>query len=314
MNIKMLKSLRHVYGKVLVEEGKKNNNIIALEADLKASTQSIQFETAFTERFFEVGIAEQNMIGIAAGLARCGKIPVVHSFASFISMKACEQIRTSIASQNLNVKIVASHAGVSSASAGTTHHAIEDIAIMRSIPNMKVLVPGDSLDMENCIKEMINTIGPVYLRISASDVPDIIDIGIPHNIDEPYLLSGGKDLSIFTTGITLSIGYELVELFKKDNLTVKHLHFSCIKPIANEIIKSVASESKVIYTIEDHNIIGGFGSAVTEVVAELGNCKVFRLGINDHFCVAASQKYIFEQEGLTVQSIYKRVKQQLGCI
>lgn len=308
MNNQTLKNLRVEYGKALVEQGRKNSNIIVLEADLKDSTQSVQFEDAFPERFFEIGIAEQNMVGIAAGLARCGKIPIVHSFASFISMKACEQVRTSVAFQNLNVKMVVSHAGVSAGSAGTTHHAIEDIAIMRAIPNIKVLVPGDSIDVRNCVDEMIKTNGPVYLRISASDMPDMIDASIPHKFGEPYLINEGTGTAIFTTGITLSIGRELTVLLGKDGIKAKHLHFSSVKPIDAEAIKKVANEVKTIYTIEEHNIIGGLGSAVAEIVAELGNCKVIRFGFKDHFCNAASQKYIFEKEGLTAQTISMLIK------
>jgi transketolase len=306
-----LKNLRFEYGKQLVAAGNKNVNIIVLEADLKESTQSIQFESAFPDRFFEIGIAEQNMIGIAAGMARCGKIPVVHSFASFMSMKACEQVRVNLAFQKLNVKMVVSHAGVSAGSAGTSHHAIEDIAILRSMPNMKVLVPGDALDVKNCVEEMFDTKGPVYLRISASNVPDIINSSLFHTNGTPYLIQDGENIAIFTTGITLPIGKKVTDLLlSRNKITAKHLHFSTIKPINSQAIHETANKSKIIYTIEEHNIIGGFGSAVCEVVSALGNCKVIRLGIKDHYCVPASQNYIFEKEGLTPEHIYSEIIRQ----
>jgi transketolase len=303
-----LSNLRVEYGKQLVKVGHIYKNLIAIDADLKESTQSIQFEEAFPDRFFESGIAEQNLIGIAAGLARCNKIPVVHSFASFISMKACEQIRTSVAFQNLNVKMVVSHAGVSAGSAGTTHHAIEDIAILRSMPNMKVLVPGDATDVKNCVQEMMETIGPVYLRISASEVPNTINKSISYHNGNPYKIKEGGNIAILTTGITLNIGEKVTKiLLDKENLDAKHLHFSKVKPMNVDAIKNLITNTDVIYTIEEHNIMGGFGSAISEVVATYGGCRVIRLGINDHYCMPASQKYIFEKEGLSPEGVVNNI-------
>lgn len=308
MIAKELNNLRVEYGKQLVIAGKKYKSLVALEADLKDSTQSIQFESAFPDRFFEMGIAEQNLIGIAAGMARCGKIPVVHSFATFISMRACEQVRTDIAFQNLNVKMVVSHAGVSAGSAGTTHHAIEDIAILRSMPNMKVLVPGDDIDVRNCVQEMMETNGPVYLRISASETPNTINETINYAEGNPYKIKEGGNIAILTTGITLNIGEKVTELLlNKENIGAKHLHFSKVKPMNINAIKKLITSTDVIYTIEEHNIIGGFGSSIAEVVATYGGCRVIRLGINDHYCVPASQGFIFEKEGLSPEGIVKTI-------
>lgn len=300
--------LREQYAKQLVEEGIKNDQIIVLDGDLKESTYSNRFEELFPERFIDMGISEQNMVGVAAGLARCGKIPVVHSFAAFISMRACEQVRTDIAFQKLNVKLVVSHAGVSAASAGTTHHTIEDIAILRSMPNMKVLVPGDALDMKNCVKEMFETEGPVYLRISASNEPRIILNDNLHINGNAYKINIGKKIAIFTTGVTLSIGKKVTDLLmERENINATHLHFSTVKPIDVKSIQDVVEKTDVIYTIEEHNIIGGFGSAIAEVVAGIGSCRVIRLGINDHYCTPGSQKFIFEKEGLTPESILNKI-------
>lgn len=308
MSSEQIKDLRAEYGKQLVEEGKINNQIIVLDGDLKESTQSIQFEAAFPDRYLSMGIAEQNMVGVAAGLARSGKIPVVHSFAAFISMRACEQVRTDIAFQKLNVKLVVSHAGVSAGSAGSTHHTIEDLAIMRSMPNMTVFCPGDATDVKNCFKEAMKINGPVYFRLSAVNVPDIINPLDNYVLGDPYIISKGYDLSIFTTGITLSIADKVAKLLSKNtNLTVNLMHFPSVKPLNEKVIEEIARKTKVIYTIEEHNIIGGFGSAISEIVATYGGCRVIRLGINDHYCMPASQKYIFEKEGLSPKGIVNKI-------
>jgi len=308
------KNLRVEYGKQLVELGKKYSNIIVLEGDLKESTQSIQFQGSFPDRFYDMGIAEQNMVGVAAGLARCGKVPVVHSFASFISMKACEQVRTNIAFQKLNVKLVVSHAGVSAGSAGTTHHAIEDIAIMRSMPNMTVMVPGDAVDVKYCITEALRINGPVYIRISASDAIDVILSKSYPTYKQSYLINDGSDIALITTGITLSIGQDLTKMLSNQfGIKVKHLHFSTIKPINQDVIVECAKNVKWMFTIEEHNVIGGLGSAVAEISSEIGNAKLHRFGINDHYCSPpGTQQYILEKEGLSVDSLQMEIKRLLS--
>lgn len=299
-----LTNLRVEYGKQLVLAGALNPDIIVLEGDLKESTQSIQFQDAFPDRFFEMGIAEQNMVGVAAGLARCGKIPIVHSFASFISMKACEQVRTNLAFQNLNVKLVVSHAGVSAGSAGSTHHAIEDIAIMRSMPNMTVMVPGDGLDLQYCFQQALKIIGPVYLRISASDAFDAIRSAKFPTYKPSYLINEGSDIVLITTGITLNMGKCLSELLSNlYGISVKHLHLSTIKPIDKDVITKCANTVKWIFSLEEHNVIGGLGSAVAEIASEIGLAKLHRFGILDHYCSLGTQQYIFEKEGFTVDSL-----------
>lgn len=309
----MPKNLRVEYGKQLVELGKLNSNIIVLEGDLKESTQSVQFQEFFPDRFFEMGIAEQNMVGVAAGLARSGKIPVVHSFAPFISMKACEQVRTNIAFQKLNVKLVVSHAGVSAGSAGTSHHSIEDIAIIRSMPNMTVMVPGDALDVKYCITEAIRINGPVYLRISASDAIDSIPVKLFPSYRQSYLINEGSEITLITTGITLSIGVELSrKLSTLHGISAKHLHVSTIKPIDKYVIAEYAKTVKWIFTIEEHNVIGGLGSAVAEICSEIGIAKLHRFGILDHYCSPGTQQYIFEKEGLTTDSLQFEIKHLLS--
>lgn len=302
-------SLRHEYGKHLVKMGKKYPGLIALEADLKDSTQSVQFQQAYPERYLEVGIAEQNMTGIAAGLALGGKIPVTHSFACFTSMRSCEQVRTSIAYPRLNVKFYVSHGGISSGTAGTTHHAIEDIAIMRAIPNMTVLVPGDAKEVRQVLEAALEYDGPVYIRLGAGDAEDIYGENDNFSIGKATCLRPGNDATIITTGTLMSEGVAASDiLLKEHGIKARVLQMASIKPIDNEAIIKAAKETGYIVTVEEHNIIGGLGSAVSEIVAEMGKGKVRRIGINDHFCGVGSAGCLMKEEGLTVDNIVNTVK------
>jgi transketolase len=298
-------SIREAYGKHIAKLGKKNENLILLEGDLADSTQSEHFQKSFPNRYFQIGIAEQNMVGIAAGLALEGKIPVVNSFAAFIAMRACEQVRTDVAYPNLNVKFVASHAGVSAGSAGPTHHTIEDIAIMRSIPNMTVLVPGDMKETEQVIDAALEHNGPVYVRNSAIDVEEIYNEENKFKFGKATLLKDGNDATIITTGTLMNEGVKAVDTLKKDHgINVRLLQMASIKPIDVIALKKAANETGLLITVEEHNIIGGLGSAVSEVISEIGSTKVIRLGINDHFCeIVGSPAYLFNQINLTAKRI-----------
>lgn len=302
------KSMRIEYGKHLVEAGKADKNIVVLDADLKDSTQSIQFEKEYPDRFFDFGIAEQNMVGAAAGFAISGKIPIVHSFATFISLRACEQVRTTIAYPNLNVKFVVSHAGVSCGSAGTTHHSIEDIAILRSIPNMKVFVPCDSSEMKQAFNEALKINGPVYLRMTAGDVDEVCRSTDIFRIGKATLFREGSDATIITTGILTQEGLKAAEMMKKRRgIDVRVLQMTSLKPIDVDAIKSAAEETQYIVTVEEHNVIGGLGSAVSEIVAELGIAKVKRIGIEDSFCGIGSARFLMDEEGLTSTNIVEKI-------
>ena len=303
------KSMHLEYGSYLVKVAQKNSRIVALEADLKESTHSIQFQQAYPDRFIEVGIAEQNMIGIAAGLSLEGKIPVAHSFACFISMRACEQIRTLIAYPKLNVKLLASHGGISAGTAGTTHHAIEDIAIMRSIPNMTVLVPGDVEEMKQVVEQALKYNGPVYIRLCAGEVEDIYCKEDKFVIGKATVLRKGNDATIITTGIMVHQGLAAADILLKDyGIKTRVLQMASVKPIDRHEVIKAAEETAVIVTVEEHNILGGLGGAVAEIVAELGRGKVKRLGINDHFCGVGSFDYLAKQEGLTAEEIIRQIK------
>lgn len=303
----MKKSLRIEYGRHIVELGKKFPNLVALEADLKESTQSVQFQKAFPERYVEVGVAEQNMVGIAAGLALAGKITIAHSFACFISMRACEQVRTSVAYPMLNVKFLAAHAGISAGSAGTTHHAIEDIAIMRAIPNMTVLVPGDVKEMRQAVEAAIKYQGPVYIRIPAIEAEDIYGNNDNFSIGKATKLRSGNDATIITTGIMMAEGVKASDILGKDfGIRARVLQMASVKPIDKKAIIKSARETGYIITVEEHNIIGGLGGAVCEIVAEEAKAKVKRIGIGDCFCGIGSASCLLEVEGLTAWSIAKQ--------
>ncbi len=303
------KSLRIEYGKYLVELGRKYPQVIALEADLKESTQSIQFQQAFPERYIEVGVAEQNMIGIAAGLALAGKIPITHSFACFTSMRACEQVRTTVAYPGLNVKLLVSHGGISSGTAGTTHHSIEDIAIMRAIPNMTVLVPGDVREMKQVVDAAMTHNGPVYIRLSAIDAEDVYDEKDRFALGKATPLREGDDIAIVTTGIMMSEGVKASDRLKKDyGIKARVLQMASVKPLDREAIFEAAKDTGHIVTLEEHNIIGGLGGAVCEAAAEIGHVKVSRIGINDRFCDVGSAACLMTMEGLTDDNVIQVVR------
>lgn len=301
----MASGIREAYGKFITKLGSKNKNIVLLEGDLADSTQSEHFQKAFPDRYFQIGIAEQNMVGIAAGLALEGKIPVVNSFAAFISMRACEQVRTDVAYPNLNVKFVVSHAGLSAGSAGPTHHTIEDISIMRTIPNMTVLVPGDTKEVEQVIEAALKINGPVYIRNSAIDNKNNIYSDHIFEIGKATQIRNGEDATIITTGTLMHQGVVAADELKKDyGINVKLLQLASIKPIDEESIIKASNETGLIITVEEHNIIGGLGSAVSEVISEKANAKLIRLGIKDQFCsIVGTPDYLFKNIKLTSDNI-----------
>lgn len=302
-------SMRIVYGEYLKTIGAQNKDLIVLEADLKESTQSIQFAQAYPERFFDVGIAEQNMVGVAAGMALKGKLPIVHSFACFVSMRSCEQVRTTVAYPNLNVKFLVSHGGISCGSAGSTHHSVEDIAIMRAIPNMTVLVPGDAEELKQAVREALDRQGPVYIRIGAGDAEDVLKPEHRFEIGKTIELRSGYDATLITTGTMCHQGVTAADVLKEEyGLDVRVLQMASIKPIDHDAVRKAAQETGFIVTVEEHNIIGGLGSAVSEIVAESGLARMKRLGINDRFSNVGSAEFLMEEENLTVDHIVQTIK------
>ena len=274
---------RQSYGEKLAELGEINSDIVVLDADLSTATKTNIFARKFPDRFINVGIAEQNMMGIAAGLSTFGKLPFVSTFAVFAAGRAYDQIRNSIAYPNLNVKICATHAGITVGEDGATHQMIEDISLMRTMPNMKVMCTSDDIQTRWAVEEISKIEGPVYLRLCRLATPIIYQEKQPFEFGKGIQIGDGTDGTIIATGVTVSEALKAQELLEQRGIYVRVVDIHTIKPIDKELIVKCAKETKKIVTVEDHNIIGGLGSAVCEVLSENYPKKVKRLGINDMF-------------------------------
>ncbi|MBE6081471.1 transketolase family protein [Acidilutibacter cellobiosedens] len=299
---------RDAYGEALKELGKLNKNIVVLDADLSKSTKTIVFKEEFPERFFDVGISEQNLMGIAAGLSTCGKIPFASTFAMFATGRAYEIIRNSICYPKLNVKIAATHAGLTVGEDGATHQAIEDLSLMRSIPNMVVLNPADGVEARQCIFKAAEHKGPVYIRLGRSKVPTIFDDSYKFEIGKGVELKKGKDVTIIATGIMVEKALKAGEMLEKEGISTRIIDISTIKPIDKDIIIKAAKETKKIITAEEHSIIGGLGSAVAEVLSENYPVLLSRIGVEDTFGESGTVDDVLEKYGFTAENIYNRVK------
>jgi transketolase len=298
-------NLRDVYGRTLVELGKENQNIVVLEADLGKSTMTCYFEDAFPNRFFEMGIAEANMTGFAAGLSLTGKVAFTNSFAVFAAGRSYDQIRQSVCLPKLNVKIVGSSAGLSDYGDGSTHQTIEDIAIMRAIPNMTVLVPADAVETAKMTRAAAAHAGPVYLRITRSDLPDVVPENEEIVIGKPYLLRDGSDVVVYACGAMVAAALEAAEAAKAQGLSLKVVNVSSLKPIDETALKSFAKGVKAIVTAEEHSLIGGLASVVT--YAFRGSALPIEcVGIADKFGQSAENiDVLMEAYGLTAAEIVK---------
>jgi len=298
---------REAYGKALKELAE-DKNVVALEADLGKATKSIEFKKVAPERYFDMGIAEGDMIGTAAGLATCGKIPFASTFAMFATGRAFEQIRNSVAYPNLNVKIVATHAGITVGEDGGSHQALEDISLMRSIPNMVVLSPADAVEAEKAIFAAKEYYGPVYIRLGRSATPDIHDENYEFKIGKGEILSNGDDVAIVATGIMVAKAMEAAETLRKEGINATVVNISTIKPFDKDLIVDIAKKTGKIVTVEEHSIIGGLGSAVAEVLIEEYPVKIKRIGINDEFGKSGSAEVLLEKYNLTAEHIVETVK------
>lgn len=274
---------RDVYGKTLVELGKQHPEVVALDADLASSTRSCFFAKEFPERFFNLGVAEQNMLGFAAGLAACGKVAFVSTFAMFATGRAWEQIRNTVCYSNLNVKIVCSHAGITVGEDGSSHQSLEDIALMRAIPGMTIIVPGDGHETKKAVIAAYKKQGPVYIRLNRPKLPLLSKENDEFTIGKAKTMRQGKDVTIITCGLMLSKSLEAAEMLAKEGIDARIINMLTVKPIDKDIILKAASETGAIVTAEEHSIIGGLGSAVTEVAAELAPVYIERVGTKDIF-------------------------------
>ena len=309
MNEEVKIATRQSYGEALLELGKENKDIVVLDADLSTATKTNLFAKEFKERFFDIGIAEQDMMSTAAGFATCNKIPYASTFAVFAAGRAYDQIRNSICYPNLNVKICATHSGVTVGEDGATHQMLEDIAMMRTLPNMTVISTSDDIQTKWAVKEISKIKGPVYLRLSRFATPIIYEENKKFEIGKAVQIGEGADVTIIATGDVVCEAIRAKEELEKQDVLVRVIDMHTIKPIDKEIIVKCAKETKKVITIEDHNIIGGLGSAVCEVLAEEYPCKVIRMGINDLFGKSGKAEELMKYYKITAEDIIKEVIQ-----
>ena len=299
---------RESFGKALVELGKENENVVVLTADLAGATKTSLFEKEFPDRFINVGIAEQNMIGISAGLATAGKIPFASTFAMFAAGRAYDQIRNSVAYPKLNVKICGTHAGVTVGEDGATHQMLEDLSLMRSIPNMTVLCTSDDIQTKWAIKEMAKIDGPVYIRLARVATPVIYDENQNFEIGKVVQIGDGTDATVFATGVEVAEALKAKEELEKENINIRVVDVHTIKPIDREMIIKCAKETKKLITIEDHSIIGGLGTAVCEVLSEEYPTKVVRMGMQDKFGKSGKAEQLLKYFKLDSEAIIEEIK------
>ena len=300
------KATRQSYGEVLLELGKENSNIVVLDADLASATKTELFAKEFPERFFDMGIAEQNMMSTAAGISTCGKIVYASTFAVFAAGRAYDQIRNSICYPDLNVKICATHAGVTVGEDGATHQMIEDISLMRTLPNMKVLSTSDDVQTKWAVKEISKIKGPVYLRLSRLATNIIYDENQKFEIGKAVQIGEGTDGTIFATGVTVAEAIKAQEILREKGINVRVIDIYTIKPIDREMIIKCAKETEKLVSIEDHNVIGGLGSAIAEVLTEEYPVKLIRLGIKDTFGKSGKAVELMKYFGITSQDIVRQ--------
>jgi len=301
-------SVRKVFGKTLAYMGELNENIVVLDADLSCSTQTKMFADKYPERFFNCGIAEQNMIATAAGLASQGKVPFAATFAMFATGRTYDQIRNGVCYADLNVKIVGTHGGITVGEDGATHQALEDVALMREIPHMTVIVPADAKECEEVIKYAALHNGPMYIRLSRCNLPDVFDDSYHFNINKAVVVEDGADVTLLTNGELLCECILAAQELKKSGISVRVVNVPVVKPIDKTTIINCARETKFLVTVENHSTTGGLGSAVCEVVCGNYPTKVFRIGIHDEFGQSGKSDELVKYYGLDSENLVKRIK------
>jgi len=311
---KQMVNPRNAYGETLIELGKRYPNLVVLDADLSKSTKTIMFAKQYPKRFFEMGIAEANMISCAAGFASCGKIPFVSTFAVFATGRVYDQIRMDIAYSNANVKIFATHGGISVGKDGASHQMIEDLALMRVLPNMTVCAPSDATQTKKIVELMAKQTGPMYARVGRANAPLIYS---PDDVKKVKIGTGitltpGDDVSIIACGTMVDHVLDASKNLKKKGIHARIIDMHTLKPIDKNLIISCAEETKAIITAEEHSIIGGLGSAVAEILAEEGcTCRFHRMGVQDIFCESGEPSALFDKYQLNAKHISQQVQQVL---
>lgn len=306
MDINRKIATRASYGEALAELGNENKNVVVLDADLSGATKTSVFAKKFQDRFFDVGIAEQDLMGTATGMATFGKIPYVSTFAVFAAGRAYDQVRNTIAHTNSNVKICATHAGITVGEDGATHQMLEDIGMMKAIPNMTVICPSDDTQTKWIIKEISKIDGPVYVRLSRLATPVIYEEDNQFEIGKGVQIGNGTDATIIATGVTVAEALKAQEILKGKGIDVRVVDMHTIKPIDKELIIKCAKETKRIITIEDHSTIGGLGSSVCDVLSENYPTKVEKMGINDKFGESGKAEELMRFYGIDAQAIVEK--------
>ena len=303
---------RDAYGEALAELGAINDKVVVLDADLSKSTKTNDFKKVYPERFFNLGIAEQNLLGTAAGFAAAGKIPFASSFAVFAVGRAYDQIRNSIAYPNLNVKIAATHAGLTVGEDGGSHQMLEDIALMRAVPNMTVIVPADGVETRQVVMAAAEHQGPVYIRLGRPKVPVLLGDDYKFEIGKGVVLKEGTDVTIVATGILVSAALEAAEMLAKEGVSAEVINIHTIKPLDEEVILASAKKTGKVVTAEEHSVIGGLGSAVCECLSEKYPVPVKKIGVYDEFGESGSAAALIEKYGFDGKGVYASVKEFLN--
>lgn len=305
-------SVRTAFGEALCDAARENKDIVVLDADLACSTQTKLFAKEFPDRFFDVGIAEQDMVATAAGLASEGKIPFAASFAVFATGRTYDQIRNSVCYPKFNVKIIGTHGGVTVGEDGASHEALEDVGLMRGLPNMTVIVPADCTECRAAVKFAAEYKGPVYIRIPRGNLPDIFDENYRFDLLKANVVKSGKDLTVFTNGETLSEVIQAGEILKNKGIDIEIVNVPVVKPLDKDTVLASAKKTGLVVTVENHSVINGLGSAVCEVLAENMPVKVLRIGVNDVFGQSGKSSELLDYYGLTAVKIAEKIEKFKG--
>lgn len=311
IDLESRKSIRTAFGKTLAELGKTNNDIVVLDADLSCSTQTQMFAKEFPDRFFNCGIAEQDMIATATGLAAVGKIPFAATFAMFATGRTYDQIRNSVCYPEFNVKIIGTHGGVTVGEDGASHQALEDVALMRQIPNMSVIVPADCRECEQVIRFAAENHGPMYIRIARTNLYDIFDDKYEFDFCKAKVLEEGNDVTVISNGETLAEVLIAAENLKKLGYSIQVIHVPVVKPLDGATIIENVKKTKFVITVENHSIIGGLGSAICELLAEYYPLPVHRIGVNDTFGQSGKWKDLLDYYGLSANKLEETIKRYI---
>jgi transketolase len=302
---------RDAYGEALLELGKKRDDVVVLDADLSGSTKTGKFAKAFPNRFYNLGVSEQDLIGTASGLSLTGKLPFASTFAVFETGRAWEQIRQTVCYSNLNVKLVATHSGITVGEDGASHQATEDVALMRVLPNMTVIVPSDGNETRQVINAIADYYGPVYVRLGRAKVPVVMPDDYEFQIGKAYTFHLGRDANIVAMGIMVSMALEASKILKREGIDTGVINMSTVKPLDKKVLLKASKACKLIVTAEEHSVIGGLGSAVSEFLSENYPIKIHKMGMMDSFGCSGAPEELLKHYGLTSDNIVRTIKKSL---